>query len=122
MSCTRVSPMNQSVYPSINPTLVSASFVPNLVPATNTINLYHLYNPCFNSHNIDYRLINYCSQLPAENISNETQVKPRIYFSGNNNEAQAFLSRGGQVIVRMRGLPYDCTAQQVVSISVHNFL
>jgi len=33
---------------------------------------------------------------------------------GNNNEAQAFLSRGGQVIVRMRGLPYDCTAQQVI--------
>ena len=37
--------------------------------------------------------------------------------SGNNNEAQQFLSRGGQVIVRMRGLPYDCTAQQVVSSS-----
>ncbi|XP_067005775.1 RNA-binding protein fusilli isoform X2 [Anabrus simplex] len=33
---------------------------------------------------------------------------------GNNNEAQAFLSRGGQVIVRMRGLPYDCTAKQVL--------
>uniref|UniRef100_T1ILP7 RRM domain-containing protein n=1 Tax=Strigamia maritima TaxID=126957 RepID=T1ILP7_STRMM len=33
---------------------------------------------------------------------------------GNNNEAQSFLSRGGQVIVRMRGLPYDCTAQQVI--------
>ncbi|KAI1297261.1 Epithelial splicing regulatory protein 2 [Halotydeus destructor] len=33
---------------------------------------------------------------------------------GNNNEAQQFLSRGGQVIVRMRGLPYDCTAQQVM--------
>ncbi|KDR24242.1 RNA-binding protein fusilli, partial [Zootermopsis nevadensis] len=34
---------------------------------------------------------------------------------GSNNEAHAFLSRGGQVIVRMRGLPYDCTAKQVVS-------
>lgn len=33
---------------------------------------------------------------------------------GNNNEAQAFLSRGGQVIVRMRGLPYDCTAKQII--------
>ncbi|XP_054722773.1 LOW QUALITY PROTEIN: RNA-binding protein fusilli-like [Uloborus diversus] len=33
---------------------------------------------------------------------------------GNNNEAQAFLSRGGQVIVRMRGLPYDCTPKQVL--------
>lgn len=33
---------------------------------------------------------------------------------GNNNEGQQFLSRGGQVIVRMRGLPYDCTAKQVI--------
>ena len=33
---------------------------------------------------------------------------------GNNTEAQEFLSRGGQVIIRMRGLPYDCTAKQVV--------
>jgi epithelial splicing regulatory protein 1/2 len=36
-------------------------------------------------------------------------------ISGSNNEAQNFLSRSGQVIVRMRGLPYDCTAKQVVS-------
>lgn len=35
---------------------------------------------------------------------------------GSNTEAQAFLSRGAAVIVRMRGLPYDCTAKQVVSI------
>lgn len=34
---------------------------------------------------------------------------------GGNNEAQAFLSRGAQVIVRMRGLPYDAAAKQVVS-------
>ena len=34
---------------------------------------------------------------------------------GTNSEAHAFLSRGAQVIVRMRGLPYDCTAKQVVS-------
>ncbi|XP_037785794.1 RNA-binding protein fusilli-like isoform X1 [Penaeus monodon] len=33
---------------------------------------------------------------------------------GSNNEAQQFLSRGGQVIIRMRGLPYDCTPKQVV--------
>ena len=38
-----------------------------------------------------------------------------IDVSGNNTEAQEFLSRGGQVIIRMRGLPYDCTAKQVVS-------
>lgn len=34
---------------------------------------------------------------------------------GSSSEAQAFLSRGAAVIVRMRGLPYDCTAKQVVS-------
>lgn len=34
---------------------------------------------------------------------------------GSSCEAQAFLSKGAAVIVRMRGLPYDCTAKQVVS-------
>jgi hypothetical protein len=34
---------------------------------------------------------------------------------GASNEAQSFLSKGAQVIIRMRGLPYDCTANQVVS-------
>ncbi|XP_026321151.1 RNA-binding protein fusilli [Hyposmocoma kahamanoa] len=33
---------------------------------------------------------------------------------GATCEAAAFLSRGAQVIVRMRGLPYDATAQQVL--------
>lgn len=33
---------------------------------------------------------------------------------GMNGEAHVFLSRGAQVIVRMRGLPYDCTAKQVI--------
>ncbi|XP_049817658.1 RNA-binding protein fusilli isoform X2 [Aethina tumida] len=33
---------------------------------------------------------------------------------GSSCEAQAFLSRGAAVIVRMRGLPYDCTAKQVL--------
>ena len=37
---------------------------------------------------------------------------------GNNTEAQEFLNRGGQVIIRMRGLPYDCSAKQVVSIII----
>lgn len=35
---------------------------------------------------------------------------------GASNEARTFLSKGTQVIIRMRGLPYDCTAQQVVSL------
>ncbi|XP_055853789.1 RNA-binding protein fusilli isoform X1 [Episyrphus balteatus] len=33
---------------------------------------------------------------------------------GASNEAQAFLSKGHQVIIRMRGLPYDCTAKQIL--------
>lgn len=33
---------------------------------------------------------------------------------GTSGEAHDFLSRGPQVIVRMRGLPYDCVAKQVV--------
>lgn len=37
---------------------------------------------------------------------------------GSSCEAQAFLSRGAAVIVRMRGLPYDCTAKQVVSFKI----
>ena len=36
---------------------------------------------------------------------------------GASNEAQTFLSKGAQVIIRMRGLPYDCTAAQVVSVT-----
>uniref|UniRef100_A0A8D9FA09 RNA-binding protein fusilli n=1 Tax=Cacopsylla melanoneura TaxID=428564 RepID=A0A8D9FA09_9HEMI len=37
---------------------------------------------------------------------------------GNNNEAQAFLTRGAQVIIRMRGLPYECTAKQVIEFFI----
>ncbi|XP_058793021.1 RNA-binding protein fusilli isoform X2 [Phymastichus coffea] len=37
---------------------------------------------------------------------------------GTNGEAHVFLSRGAQVIVRMRGLPYDCTAKQVLEFFV----
>lgn len=46
--------------------------------------------------------------------SKKTHLPLLSNISGNNNEAQQFLSRGGQVIVRMRGLPYDCTAKQVI--------
>lgn len=38
-----------------------------------------------------------------------------VQSTGKNNEALQFLSKGGQVIVRMRGLPYDCTSEKVVS-------
>ncbi|XP_056638862.1 RNA-binding protein fusilli isoform X2 [Diorhabda carinulata] len=33
---------------------------------------------------------------------------------GSSCEAQAFLSKGAAVIIRMRGLPYDCSAKQVL--------
>ncbi|KAJ8895146.1 hypothetical protein PR048_000471 [Dryococelus australis] len=36
------------------------------------------------------------------------------FAGGNNNKAQAFLSRGGQVIIRILGLPYKCTVKQVL--------
>jgi hypothetical protein len=116
MSCSGV--MNQNVLP-INQTLVNRSSVPNYLPTTSNISFYQLY-PTLNPQNFNYHLINYCAQLQLENFLNEQQVKPSLYLSGNNNEAQAFLSRGGQVIVRMRGLPYDCTAQQVVSLLIVN--
>lgn len=41
---------------------------------------------------------------------------------GTSGEAHAFLSRGAQVIVRMRGLPYDCVAKQVVYKIFYTFL
>lgn len=40
---------------------------------------------------------------------------------GTSGEAHAFLSRGAQVIVRMRGLPYDCVAKQVVHSNFNHF-
>lgn len=121
MSCPRVSLVSPATaYPSAVPAVISGPLVPNLV-ANGGVNLFRVYNPSFNSPNIDYRFINY-PQKQSENKLKEPKVKSRLTFSGNNNEAQAFLSRGGQVIVRMRGLPYDCTAQQVVSIAFNHFL
>lgn len=34
---------------------------------------------------------------------------------GSNSDAQTFLQRNGQVIIRMRGLPFDATSKDVVS-------
>uniref|UniRef100_A0A5S6QE93 RRM domain-containing protein n=1 Tax=Trichuris muris TaxID=70415 RepID=A0A5S6QE93_TRIMR len=34
--------------------------------------------------------------------------------AGSNNEAQLFLSRESVVIIRMRGLPYDCSAKRIL--------
>lgn len=64
---------------------------------------------------------------PMFNIPNVTWASPpgaaqvgkfpsprSVMKTCNNSEAQEFLGRGGQVIIRMRGLPYDCSAQQVI--------
>ena len=100
--------------------------VDKLVPSTTTITSVEL--PIITTSNT--------------NITNNTIIKPNIrvpytatmqngfsvgkfpnprsvvrsYSLGNNKEAQQFLSRGGQVIIRMRGLPYDASPKQVVSI------
>ncbi|XP_072156853.1 RNA-binding protein fusilli isoform X2 [Bemisia tabaci] len=34
---------------------------------------------------------------------------------GRTTEAETFLTQGAEVIIRMRGLPYDCTASQIIS-------
>ncbi|XP_032455398.1 RNA-binding protein fusilli isoform X2 [Nasonia vitripennis] len=56
-------------------------------------------------HHIDQRYIEVYKALGEDFVS---------VAGGTNGEAHAFLSRGAQVIVRMRGLPYDCTAKQVL--------
>ena len=35
-------------------------------------------------------------------------------FEGDNDEVQKFLAKEAPVIIRMRGLPYDSTPQQIV--------
>lgn len=48
-----------------------------------------------------------------------------FFFVGSNAEAVKFLQRHGdsgeQVIVRMRGLPYSCTTEQVVGLIISRF-
>ena len=39
--------------------------------------------------------------------------------AGNNDEVTEFLRKGCAVVIRMRGLPYDCTPQQIVSGDLH---
>ena len=51
-------------------------------------------------------------KFPTPQNVNRTRIHNAL---GSNREAQQFLSKGAQVIIRMRGLPYDATAKQVVS-------
>ncbi|CAF4706037.1 unnamed protein product, partial [Rotaria socialis] len=36
-----------------------------------------------------------------------------MYRFRSNSEAHAFLQRDGQIIIRMRGLPFDATSRDV---------
>ena len=57
-----------------------------------------------------------------KSVQQQLTLGRRYDYAGNNKEAQQFLSRGGQVIIRMRGLPYDASAKQVVSTSSINHI
>ncbi|KRX48674.1 Epithelial splicing regulatory protein 2 [Trichinella britovi] len=50
------------------------------------------------------------------NISfhNKRNFNIELVVAGNSNEAQQFLSRECVAIIRMRGLPYDCTAKRIM--------
>ncbi|PIO75826.1 hypothetical protein TELCIR_02124, partial [Teladorsagia circumcincta] len=39
----------------------------------------------------------------------------------SSSEAVNFVSTGAAMIVRMRGLPYDCSEQQIQETDVHRF-
>jgi hypothetical protein len=59
--------------------------------------------------------IMYPSAPGALSVGKFPNPKSVARLLGNNREAQQFLSRSAQVIIRMRGLPYDASAKQVVS-------
>ncbi|XP_053201759.1 1-phosphatidylinositol 3-phosphate 5-kinase-like isoform X1 [Panonychus citri] len=65
-------------------------------------------NNQINSSNNNHHLIN------SDNIKLISNDLLSCSLLGKNNEALQFLSKGAQVIVRMRGLPYDCTDQKVI--------
>jgi len=58
--------------------------------------------------------VTWASQSPGANCVGKFPNPRSVMRICNNSEAQEFLGRGGQVIIRMRGLPYDCTAKQVI--------
>lgn len=46
--------------------------------------------------------------------TNKHRQQQQSKLKGYNNKAEAFISKGAQSIVRMRGLPFTCDAKQVV--------
>jgi len=52
----------------------------------------------------------------AMNFGQFPSPKNVVPFPGSNKEAQTFLSHGAEVIIRMRGLPYNATPKEIVSV------
>ena len=75
------------------------------------------YNGNLYYHYLDYLKSSYWSKIARWPSRDQWEVFILIGWSllGSNSEAQAFLQRDGQVIIRMRGLPFDATAKDVVS-------
>lgn len=71
------------------------------------------------SHNVSFTHTTVCIFSSIYIISFVTWACGCLHVVGSNQEAVKFLQRHGnsgeQVIVRMRGLPYSCTTEQVVS-------
>ncbi|XP_015788903.1 putative uncharacterized protein DDB_G0282133 isoform X2 [Tetranychus urticae] len=84
---------------------------------TNTINTIINNNNYINANVTNFNHTNHNNNLI--NTSDIKLITPNDLslscpILGKNNEAFQFLSKGAQVIVRMRGLPYDCTDQKVI--------
>ena len=76
----------------------------------NFLRLSHLYYKYFYDVKIFYDISCFLNSIDLRTIL--------ILFLGNNADAQKFLSRPAQVIIRMRGLPYDSTSKQVVRAKI----
>lgn len=80
----------------------------NKSTSTNQFN-YRLHQSSSSPNLSSNKLLN--KHLNGAPINNNNNNNNKL---GYNNRAQAFLSKGAEVIIRMRGLPFSCSAQQVV--------
>lgn len=89
------------------------SQLPQLI-VSNNVHHHHHHQPHQQQHEINQGNSIDCHIIAKLNNDHNNHLQ----LTGKNNEALQFLSKGGQVIVRMRGLPYDCTNEKVVSKSL----
>lgn len=84
--------------------------------ANSRLNRLSCKPPASSTNQLSYRLHQSSSSpnLSAKLNKFNGQTNFAAKQPGYNNRAQAFLSRGAEVIIRMRGLPFSCNAQQVV--------